>query len=240
MSTFVLVHGAWHGGWCWHKIVARLQARGHTVHAPDMPGHGTDRAAIADVTLETIVAKIGGVIEAAREPVVLVGHSYGGAVITQTAEHYAESIANLVYVAAFLLQDGQSTFDAAADDDTALNGRIAFSGDGRTATVDPAIHREAFYASCSDDDRALASLLLVPEAVAGFQTAVHTTEARFGRIPRDYVECIQDRAISIARQRRMHAAQPCRRVITLETDHSPFFSTPDALTDALTESLRRG
>src|SRR5262249_39937519 len=64
MSTFVLVHGAWHGGWCWYRIAARLEAAGHTVFAPDMPGHGTDRASIQNVTMDSIVAKIGGVIDA--------------------------------------------------------------------------------------------------------------------------------------------------------------------------------
>ena len=233
MSTFVLVHGAWHGGWCWYRIAARLEAAGHTVFAPDMPGHGTDRTPIEDVTMDAIVAKIGGCIDAAKEPVILVGHSYGGAVITQTAERYAAKISRLVYVAAFLLQNGQSTLDAAADDDTALNGNVIFAPDGKTATANPSIYREAFYASCRDEDIALARQLLVPEAVAGFQTPVEITAQNFGRIPRDYVECTQDRAISIARQRRLHAAQPCRRVFTLETDHSPFFSAPDALTECL-------
>ena len=233
MSTFVLVHGAWHGGWSWYRIAARLEAAGHTVFAPDMPGHGTDRTPIEDVTMDTIVAKIGGYIDAAKEPVILAGHSYGGAVITQIAERYAAKVSRLVYVAAFLLQNGQSTFDAAADDDSALNGKVVFAPDGKTATADPSIYREAFYANCGDEDVVLARQLLVPEAVAGFQTPMQITPENFGRVPRDYVECTQDRAISIARQRRMHAAQPCRRVFTLETDHSPFFSAPDALSECL-------
>jgi len=231
MSTFVLVHGAWHGGWCWYRIAARLEAAGHTVFAPDMPGHGTDRTPIEDVTMDTIVAKIGLCIDAAKEPVVLAGHSYGGAVITQTAERYAAKINRLVYVAAFLPQNGQSTLDAAADDDSALNGKVVFAPDGKTATADPSIYREAFYARCGDEDVALARQLLVPEAVAGFQTPMKISPENFGSVSRDYVECTQDRAISIVRQRRMHAAQPCRSVFTLETDHSPFFSAPDALTE---------
>jgi len=233
MSTFVLVHGAWHGGWCWYRIAARLEAAGHTVFAPDMPGHGTDRTPIEEVTMDAIVAKIGGCIDAAKESVILAGHSYGGAVITQTAERYAAKVSRLVYVAAFLLQNGQSTLEAAADDDSALNGKVVFAPDGKTATADPAIYREAFYANCGDEDVVLARQLLVPEAVAGFQTPMQITPENFGRVPRDYVECTQDRAISIARQRRMHAAQPCRRVFTLETDHSPFFSAPHALTECL-------
>ncbi len=233
MSSYVLVHGAWHGAWCWHKIVARLEAQGHTVYAPDMPGHGIDRTPIESVTLDDIVAKIGSVIAAAREPVILVGHSYGGAVITQTAERHAHGIAKLVYVAAFLLVEGQSTFDAAGSDDSALNGNILFSPDGRTATTDPAVSKEAFYGRCSDEDVALARSLLCPDAVAGFETPMRTSAANFGRLPRFYVECTQDRALPLARQRQLHAALPCRRVFTLETDHSPFFSMPDELAGIL-------
>lgn len=233
MSTFVLVHGAWHGGWCWYKIVARLEARDHTVIAPDMPGRGTDRTPIEGVTLDDIVAKVGGVVEAAPEPVILVGHSYGGAVITQTAERHASKVKALVYVAAFLLRDGQSTLDAASGDESALNGRIVPIGDGRAAIVDPCVRRSAFYARCSEEDIALARLSLAPEATAGFATPMRTTQGNFGRVPRHYVECTDDRAITIANQRRMQAALPCRWTVTLETDHSPFFSAPDALADAL-------
>ena len=88
MSTYVLVHGAWHGAWCWHKIVARLEARGHTVVAPDMPGHGMDRTPIEQVTLEDIAARLTSIIDAQDEPVVLVGHSYGGTMISQAAVRF--------------------------------------------------------------------------------------------------------------------------------------------------------
>jgi pimeloyl-ACP methyl ester carboxylesterase len=235
MSTFVLVHGAWHGGWCWHKVVARLEARGHYVAAPDMPGHGIDRAPIEAVTMDTIVAKIGAAIDAAPGPVVLVGHSYGGAVISQTAEQYADRIARLVFVAAYSPRDGQSTSEAAAEGttDSVLNGNIVFSDDGKTATVAPAALVAGFYAQCAPEDAALARLLLVPEAVAGFQTPMRLTPERFGRIPRIYIECTEDRAISIAKQRELQAAQPFEQVFSLATDHSPFFSTPDALAGLL-------
>ena len=116
MSTFVLVHGAWHGGWCWHKIAARLEAMGHRVMAPDMPGHGTDRTPIEQVEFATITGRIAAVVAAAGEPVVLVGHSYGGAVITQLGEMMPEKIRKLVYVTALLLANGRSASDAVAGD----------------------------------------------------------------------------------------------------------------------------
>jgi hypothetical protein len=94
--------------------------------------------------------------------------------------------------------------------------------------------KQVFYGQCADEDIALARSLLVPEAVQGFQAAIATTAACWGRPRKFYVECVRDRAISIAQQRRMQPCGPCERVFTLDTDHSPFFSMPDQLTDILT------
>ncbi len=234
MSTFVLVHGAWHGGWCWHKVVARLEAMGHRAVAPDMPGHGDDPAPIARVPMDDIVARISETIDAADEKVVLVGHSYGGAMITQTAEHCADRIKSLVYLTAFLPAAGQTVEELArADGDSRLNGDIYLSEDEVTAHVKPEAVRGGFYGDCSDADAAFAAARLGPEAVAGLRTPMCTSAARFGRLPRTYIECLKDQAISLPMQRRLQAALPCQRVFRLDTDHSPFFSAPDALAEAL-------
>src|SRR2546430_898698 len=146
MSTFVLVHGAWHGGWCWHKIVARLEALGHTVAAPDMKGHGIDRTPPAETTLQSLAGGIASVVAAQKEKVVLVGHSFGGAVITEVGEKQAEKVARLVYLAAFVVPPGKSTMEMAEGDSESLLGpRIVFAPDGQTATADPACLRECFY-----------------------------------------------------------------------------------------------
>jgi pimeloyl-ACP methyl ester carboxylesterase len=230
MSTFVLVHGAWHGGWCWHKTAARLTAMGHTVLAPDMPGRGEDQMPICEVTLGHIVERIGETIARTDDKVVLAGHSYGGAMITQAAEHFADRIERLVYVAAFLLEDGQALMDLAREDeDSRLNGHVDFLDGERVAQVRETVIRDCFYGDCCDEDVAYARARLGLEAVAGFRTPMRTSAARFGRIPRTYVECLKDNAISIGLQRRMQAALPCDRVATLDTDHSPFFSAPEAL-----------
>ena len=234
MSTFVLVHGAWHGGWCWHKVAERLTAMGHRALAPDMPGRGTDRMPIAQVTLDHIVERICETIGQADEKVVLVGHSYGGAMITQTAEHCADRIERLIYVTAFLLEDGQALMDLAREDeDSALNGQVDFLDEERVAKVREDVIRECFYGDCCDEDVAFARARLSLEAVAGFRTPMRTSAARFGRIPRTYVECLKDNAISPGLQRRMQQALPCDRTVSLDTDHSPFFCAPDALAAAL-------
>ena len=86
MATYVLVHGAWHGAWCWNKVAPLLEAKGHTVVAPDLPGHGDDDTPRAGVTLESYAKKVADVVSAQDEKVILVGHSMGGIAITAGAE----------------------------------------------------------------------------------------------------------------------------------------------------------
>ena len=125
MSHFVLIHGAWHGAWCWYKLAAVLRAAGHMVTCPDLPGHGVDRTPTADVTLASYVGRVVEVLDAALEPVVLLGHSMGGAVVTQAAEERPDRVRHLVYLAAFAPGDGQSVFQVArADPDDRMGARM--------------------------------------------------------------------------------------------------------------------
>ena len=110
MATFVLVHGAWHGGWCWRDTAAALRAAGHTVHTPTHTGVG-DRAHHSNqaVTLETHIRDVCGTIEMEEaQDIILCGHSYGGMVITGVADRMADRIKALVYLDAFIPQDGDS------------------------------------------------------------------------------------------------------------------------------------
>ncbi len=230
MTTFVLVHGAWHGAWCWEKLTPLLEARGHRAVTLDLPGSGADRTPLAQVTLESCAERVRAAIAAQPEPVVLVGHSMGGVVITAAAERIPERVRTLVYLTAFLVAPGEPLVAAAGNDpDTELAGNLVFSPDGLSVEVKPDAVRSAFYAQCSDSDAEGARARLVPQAAAVFSTPVPYTPERAGRIPRVYIECTRDRAIGIGVQRRMATARPCAKVLSLDTDHSPFYSTPDAL-----------
>ena len=234
MSTYILVHGAWHGGWCWHKVVARLERLGHRVLAPDLPGHGVDRTPHGETTLKSLTERICALIDAEAEPAILVGHSYGGTIITQAGEWRAKKIRRLVYLTAFVPQNGQSTRELGGGDaDTRLNAEMEVDAAAGTVSVRPSAIKPVFYARCPDEDVALARALLVPEGLAGVGAPVTTTAENWGRLARDYIACTEDQAIGIARQQSMAEAGNCRIVASLKTDHSPFFSTPDALTAAL-------
>jgi pimeloyl-ACP methyl ester carboxylesterase len=155
----------------------------------------------------------------------------GGVAITQAAEARPHKISKLVYLTAFLLPSGRSLIEEAQTDvGSAVLPNLAFAPDNSFATVKPEAVPGLFYADCSSADVGLAQTLLVPQAAAPFMTPVQTTAERWGSVARVYIECTEDKAISLPAQRAMVARLPCEKVLTLTTSHSPFFSAPEALT----------
>jgi pimeloyl-ACP methyl ester carboxylesterase len=230
MSTFVLVHGSWHGAWCWYKIVPRLEAAGHRAVAIDLPGHGRDWQRPGDVTMQDFVDAISCAIDAQDDDVVLVGHSRGGIAITQAAEARSERIRKLVYLAAYLIGDGETIVPYfMSDADSLIMPRLILNRDEGWDMLKREAFRGALYADCPDEDVALANALLTPEPAAPTATPIRTTPERWGSIPRTYIHLRNDRAVSGNLQKRMFTAIPCEQVIAMDTSHSAYFSAPDEL-----------
>ena len=231
MSRFVLIHGAWHGAWCWYKVIPLLEHQGHEVIAPDLPGHGIDRTPTNRVSLKSYTDRICDILDASEEPAILVGHSMGGIPITQAAEYRPDRIRSLVYLAAFLLPGGMSLFDEAhTHDDSLVPPNMVFDeADPSYVNFRAEALREAFYADCSDADFTLARSLVTPQPQSPLMTKLQTTAENFGRVPRVYIEALQDRAITLPVQKKMYTALPCRQVISMDSSHSPFFSQPEML-----------
>lgn len=227
MSIYLLIHGAWHGGWCWHKVLPSLEKLGHRVLAPDLPSLGRDKTPVNRVSLRSWRDFVCKLVDAQPEPVILVGHSRGGIVASEVAEHRPDRIRTLVYLTGFLPRDGESLFDLAPRAvDSEVTPNMVMSEDKTSSVVRDEAIRSAFYGECSEEDVALARLCLQPEPTLPLATPVHLTEANFGRVPRVYIECLRDRAITPPLQKQMVAASPCKRVLSIDTDHSPFFSRP--------------
>ena len=109
MSTYVLIHGSWHGAWCWYKVAARLEAAGHNVIVPDMPGHGRDWRAPGSVTVQDNIDAVLNILDATSEPVVLVVHSRNGMIVAQVAEVRPEKIRSIVFLTSLLPPIGDTT-----------------------------------------------------------------------------------------------------------------------------------
>jgi pimeloyl-ACP methyl ester carboxylesterase len=227
-AHFVFVHGAWHGAWCWYKVTAALEAAGHRTTAVELPSAGIDGTPALTVTLETQAARVLEVVDAAEAPVILVGHSAGGPAVSTVAEARPEKIAKLVYVTAFLLENGGSIVATTTQDpDSLITRNLIVNPDG-TISVRPESVRDVFYGACDAADVALARALLKPIGVQVTITPV-AVGASFASVRRFYVACRRDRAITFGAQRAMEQALPCERTFTINADHSPFLSRPAAL-----------
>lgn len=239
MRTYILVHGAWHGAWCWYKLILSLKQAGHKAIALDLPAHGKDLTPAKGLKLNHYVDRVVQDVDAQREPVILVGHSMGGITISGVAEQRPKEIKVLVYLDAVLLRKGESYAEAAARNKPALSAMLAsnmaISSDGTTSTVNLEKIKEIFYADCSDEEVEHSKMFFGPEPRGPLADILEITDKRFGSVPRVYIECLQDNALTHSFKKSMYTAMPCQKLYTMNTSHSPFLSSPEELAEILGE-----
>ena len=239
MSNILLVHGAWGGSWEFVDIIKGLEARGHDASAVDLPGHGDNPAPLSKITMDSYVDTVVERIQSETDPVVLAGHSLGGAVVSHAAERIPERIERLVYVAAMLPQQGQSPIGLMQSDaDGKLLPKLVFSEDGTYVTVGVDDIRNVLLNDVQDESeaRAHAKKLAIRQAVAPFNAEADVTSAAFGSVPKFYVRCSLDKVLSPALQDRMITSWPVERVFKLESGHFPLMSVPDQLIAAICDA----
>jgi pimeloyl-ACP methyl ester carboxylesterase len=235
-ATVVLVHGAFHGAWCWDRVVPLLEAAGVPVVAVDLPGHGPDGGPPGD--LHAHADWLRGFLASLPGPVVLVGHSYGGAVITDAAAG-VPAVRRLVYLCAIVPDAGETMTtvmpDRAAGGDRAslVSEAMRVDGDGNLV-VDPEGAVAALYGDCGPDDVEFALARLCPQSAASFGQPVRA--AAWRTIPSTYVICHEDRAVSLGFQRVL--ATRTTDTVELATSHSPFFSQPQRVADLFADLAR--
>jgi len=233
-KTFILIHGSWHSAWNWHLVVPILSSAGHRVVVIELPGMGRDKTPVHEVTLEKAVAKIVNVLDAVQGKAVLVGHSKNGIMISQAAEYRPDKIEKLVYLAAYLVPDGKTQREYSMQDtEGVLKPFVIKDETTRSTTLQPAIYKEGLYHDCPDYITELAKLILTDEPFVTGVTPLQLTDINYGRVPRVYIECTEDRAVTPFLQRKMYQAMPCEKVYSLPSSHSPFFSMPEKLCDIL-------
>jgi pimeloyl-ACP methyl ester carboxylesterase len=204
------------------------------VRLPELPGTGANPSDPSAASLENWARYVAEVVASETEPVILVGHSRGGVVVSRTAELVPDRIQRLVYLTGYLLPAGHSVAETArADPDSLVPANMIAFASGHTCVLRESVIREALFGQCDDADFEFALARLTPEPLKPLVTPLKITAERFGRVPRTYIECMRDRAIGLAAQRKMQAALPCDPVFALDTDHSPFLSQPEALAKLL-------
>ena len=236
MKTFILIHGSWHSAWNWHKVVPLLEKAGHRAIAIDLPGMGRDKTPIQEVSMKTTVEKICALIDSIPGKVILVGHSKNGIMISQAAEYRPDKIEKLVYLAAYLVPNGKTQREYSIQDTEGwLKPYVTQHPETGSHTLQAEIYREGLYHDCEEEITELAKVLLSHEPVESGTTPLQLTDENYGRVPRVYIECTEDRAVTPFIQRKMYEETSCEKVYSLPTSHSPFFSRPKELVEILLE-----
>jgi pimeloyl-ACP methyl ester carboxylesterase len=232
MATFVLVHGSRHGGWCWKRVAGLLRAAGHEVSHPTLSGVG-ERAHVAEhaaVNLDTHIEDVAAhLFYDDLENVILVGHSYGGMVITGVADRCADRLAHLVYFDALVPYDGEAHLDLAGELGPAL--RAAIAGEGRGLRLPAGCTTPQRFGVVDPADIAWVAPRLTDQPAATYQQRLSTTGTAY-RLPRTYLRCRDSTMIDPAVIARAEA-DPDFEVVELAADHDAMITAPELLADCL-------
>jgi pimeloyl-ACP methyl ester carboxylesterase len=220
MATFGLVHGGFHGAWCWERVMPLLTTRGHSAVAMDLPSDDPD------ATLSDYVAAVVDALVAVDEPVILVGHSMGGLVVPHVAR--LRPVARLVFICAMFDNLPEPASGVEVPDVTRSEFDMSsLTIDDRVTTIAPERAVAAFYADCDPADADWAVARLRPQSHAPATPLV----APWPEVPSTVITCTDDRSRDFTRL--IVAPRLGVEPIELPGGHSPFLSRPNALADVL-------
>jgi pimeloyl-ACP methyl ester carboxylesterase len=229
MTTFALVHGAWHGAWCWEQLTPLLQRAGHDVVTMDLPSE--DGAATFDTYADVVCAALDG----HGDDVVLVGHSYNGNTVALVAAR--RPVRHLVYLCAMVPDIGRSVFDQMSDELEMLNpvayeqGLSVPDEQLRQVWTDLDLACTMFYGGCDEATTKAALDRLRPQSA--YPAILPSSLAEFPGVKTTYIVCSEDQILRPAWSRQTARERLGAELIELPGDHSPFYSRPSALADVL-------
>ena len=236
MTHYILVHGAWEGSWSWDYVRPTLERQGHTVTALNLHGGSDDGKNITNVTMDAYVDTVVNAINQLDHKVVLVGHSMAGAVISLVAEQVPTKIQKLVYVAAFLLGNGDSVLEAMQRDP---NGEflpeLVFSDDQSSAQALEQTWRSKAFHDVRENRilEALPLLLGVGQATEPFMAKMVLNQEKFGSVPKVFIRTAIDKMVSPKLQEEMLQNWNVDEVLELNSGHFPLLSMPESLAELL-------
>jgi pimeloyl-ACP methyl ester carboxylesterase len=236
-TTYVLVHGSWHGGWCWTPVARRLEERGHRAHAPTLAGHGPG-ATRAGITHADCVASIARYIEERdlRE-VVLVGHSFGGTILTQLAPRMPDRVRALVFWSAFVLADGEAIIDVVPPELAAALRQGAEGTPDLAAPMPWEVWHALFMHDAGEEAARMIHGLLTPEPLQPLLEKLDQRAFFERRVPSGYISCRQDIILGHPGwYERFGGRLGPHRHVEIDGSHEACLTRPIELADAIVEA----
>ncbi|SFR98463.1 alpha/beta fold hydrolase [Yoonia litorea] len=236
-ENIVIVHGAFQSAADWAGVEAGLEAQGHDFTLVNLPNRDAVGEAAKAVSLDDHVAATLEAVANAGAPVVLVGHSFGGMTISAVAEAAPDDVAQLIYVAAYAPEDGESmeTLALSEGDNSFTEESFVIAPDYSYAEILERDRAAIFGNEGTEEQRAAIVAGLIREPLAPIATPVSLTEEAFGSVPRAFIRTLQDQAVSTPLQTRMIERAGIERVIDIDTGHAPQTTQVDALVAAIIE-----
>jgi pimeloyl-ACP methyl ester carboxylesterase len=231
-QTFMLVHGAWHGGWCWSRVADHLRAAGHRVFTPTQTGLAERKHLLSkDITLDTFRTDIVNVIEAEElSTVVLVGHSFGGLAVSGVADVMPERIRHLVYLDSLVVEGGKSPFDSLPPEVVAARRKAADESSGGLSLPNPP--PSAFGVS-GDKDTEWVKRRLTPHPLSTYTSKQNINGPVGNNLPRTYIHCTSPSYAALQASRDWVKAQQGWRWAEIATGHDAMVMAPDELSRLL-------
>jgi pimeloyl-ACP methyl ester carboxylesterase len=234
-KTFVIVHGAFQGPYAWTDVKSQLESQGQKVIVVQLPGHGSDTTNPSQISMNSYRDSVIAAINATTGTVVLVGHSMGGMVISAVAEAIPGRISKLIYLAAFVPQNGQTLLQIASQDSVGLLGpQLVPSPDYLTLKISDTTKIPQVF--CADGSAQVQQELLAnykPEPAIPFNNPISITSAGFGSVSKVYIHTANDQALGMPLQNKMVSWAGITKVYSINSSHCPQLSMPAALTTLL-------
>lgn len=233
MANYILIHGAWHGSWCWKKVSTILSDQGHRVFSPDLPGHGENKKPHSDVKFEDYLECIMNAVSNCDESPILVGHSFAGIILTQLAANFPGRFKKLIYIAGYVPFSSDSLLSMSNQFCvTGLSPELVVDKKNSNIILKASRLPELLYHCATSEDQILAMNNIAPEPLMPLATPVNYTDFNYADVETLYIYCEGDRAITLPDQKWM-AERTQGNTVSLQSDHSPFLGMPNELASFL-------
>lgn len=236
-ETFVLIHGSWHGGWAWQAVIRHLEARGDHAYAPTLAGHGPQVQRIGITHSDCVDSVTSFIRQHDLQDVILVGHSFGGSVISRVVEDLPSRIKRLIFLDAFVLEDGQNVYDNLPQFLIELLDQLAQESPDNTTLLPWEIWRDHFIQDASEEVARTLWELLSPEPNQPNVEKLDLKAFYSLNIPKSFIYCRQDMTLSPGSfYPRMSSRLGTYKLVEMDGSHEVLFTRPAELAEKLIEA----
>jgi len=235
-KQFILIHGAWHGGWCFEKVIKELEKSGHRAIAPTMPGHHKDDDR-SEICLDDYIKTIMAVLDKTDGKVVLVGHSSAGFLVQSVAAKMAEKIDHLIFNNAFILPNGKCQFDIVPPEVAQGMTQAAEASMDKCVPVMEDFVRNTLMSDASAEIQDQLISRLVPQPIALFTTPVNLDGFDTGNFKKTVLFCKNDVSLPEGAYLGMAQGLGEHDIIELDLGHEGLFTHPEEMAEAIVQAV---